>query len=117
MKPLILMRSQAPFYEEIRIMPINPIEKSWFYDLQHYLETGQFLEDAERKERMSLRMLSRQFISHNGMLYKRVPTGVHLRCVDKDEAQKLMEVIHEGVCRPHMNEIVMAKKIARQSYF
>ena len=27
MKPLILMRSQAPCYEEIRIMPVNPVEK------------------------------------------------------------------------------------------
>ena len=78
---------------------------------------GQFPEDAERKERMSLRMLSRQFISHNGMLYKRAPTGVHLRFVDKDEAQKLMEAIHEGVCGPHMNGTVLAKKIACQGYF
>ena len=51
------------------------------------------------------------------MLHKRAPTGVHLRCVDKDEAQKLMEAIHEGVCGPHMNEIVLTKKIARQGYF
>ena len=117
MKPLILMRSQAPCYEEIRIMPVDPAEKPWFYDLQHYLETGQFPEDAERKERMSLKMLSRQFISHNGMLYKRAPTSVHLRCVDKVEAQKLMEAIHDGVCGPHMNGTVLAKKIARQGYF
>ena len=59
MKPLILMRSQAPCYEEIRIMLVDPTKKLWFYDLQYYLETGQFPEDAERKERMSLRMLSR----------------------------------------------------------
>ena len=66
---------------------------------------------------MSLRMLSRQFISYNRMLYKRAPTRVHLRCVDKDEAQKLMETIYEGVCGPQMNGIVLAKKIARQGYF
>ena len=40
MKPLVLVRSRAPCYEEIRIMPINPTEKPWFYDLQHYLEKG-----------------------------------------------------------------------------
>ena len=104
MKPLILVRSRAPCFEEIRIMSISPTEKPWLYDLQHYLEAGQFSEDTERKERMSLRMLSRQFISYNGMLYKRAPIGVHLRCVDKDEAQKLIKAIHEGVCGPHMKE-------------
>ena len=66
---------------------------------------------------MSLRMLSRQFLSYNGMLYKQAPIGVHLRCVDKDEAHQLMKEVHEGVCGPHMNETVLAKKIARQGYF
>ena len=28
-----------------------------------------------------------------------------------------MEVVHEGVCGPHMNGTVLAKKIARQGYF
>ena len=33
MKPLILVRSRAPCFEEIRIMPISPAEKPWFHDL------------------------------------------------------------------------------------
>ena len=60
--------------------------------------------------------MSRQFISHEGMLYKRMPTEVHLRCVGEEEAQKLMEAIHEGVCGPHMNGIILVKKVARQGY-
>ena len=51
------------------------------------------------------------------MLYKRMPTDMHLRCVHKNEAQKLIEAMHEGVCGVHMNGPVMAKKIARQGYF
>ena len=62
---------------------------------------------------MSLRILSRQFISYNGMLYKRVPDGVHLICVDRDEARELMEIIHKGVCGPHINKTILAKNIAR----
>ena len=111
-KPLILVKSRILYYEEIRIMSINPIEKLWFHDLHKYLETGLFPDDADIKERRSLRMLSHQFINHKGMLYKRAPIGVHLRCVDKTEAQRLMEEIHEGVYSPHVNGIVLAKKIA-----
>ena len=81
------------------------------------METGQFPEDAEKKERMSLRKLSRQFISCHGILYKRTATGVHLRCIDKEEARKLMEAIHEGVYGDHINGMILAKKIARQGYF
>ena len=93
-------------------MSINPIEKLWFHDLQKYLEISLFPDDADRKEKRSLRMLSRQFISHNRMLYKRALIGVHLRCVDKTEAQNLMEEIHEEVYGPYMNGTVLAKKIA-----
>ena len=46
-----------------------------------------------------------------------MPIGVHLRCIDRDEAQKLMEAIHEGVYGSYINGIVLAKKIARQGYF
>ena len=111
-RPLILAKSQSPCYEKIRVMLIQATKKPWYYDLQRFLETREFPEDAEKKERMSLRMLSRQFISFQGMLYKKIPTGVHLRCVDKNEAQKLIEAVHEGVCGVHMNGMVLAKKIA-----
>ena len=95
---------------------VQTTEKPWYYDLQKFLEIREFPEDAEKKERMSLRILSRQLISFQGMLYKRMPTGVHLRYVDKSEAQKLIEAVHEGVYEVHMNGIVLAKKIARQDY-
>ena len=32
-KPLVLVKSRIPCYEELRVMPMGPIEKSWFYDL------------------------------------------------------------------------------------
>ena len=37
--------------------------------------------------------------------------------MDKDEAHKLVEAVHEGVCGAHMNGTVLVKKIARQGYF
>ena len=36
-----------------------------------------------------------------------------LRCVNEKEAARLMEEIHEGVCGPHMNGHMLAKKIMR----
>ena len=77
-KPLILVKSKTPCHEELKVMPIGPVEKPWFYNLQKYLKTGQFPENIDRKEKTSLKMLSRQFISHLGILYKRMSTGMHL---------------------------------------
>ncbi|XP_070050286.1 uncharacterized protein [Nicotiana tomentosiformis] len=40
-----------------------------------------------------------------------------LRCVDATEATKLLEEIHVGTCRPHMNGFTLAKKSLRAGYF
>ncbi|KAI8568355.1 hypothetical protein RHMOL_Rhmol02G0191600 [Rhododendron molle] len=34
-----------------------------------------------------------------------------------EDAKRVMEEVHEGVCGPHMNGIMLAKKILRQGYF
>ena len=40
--------------------------------------------------------------------------GTQLRFLKKDEADEVMREIHVGVCGPHMNDIILAKKIVRQ---
>ena len=40
-----------------------------------------------------------------------------LRCVDVAEANKLINKVHVGVCGPHMNGFVLARKILRTGYF
>ncbi|PKI58267.1 hypothetical protein CRG98_021349, partial [Punica granatum] len=40
-----------------------------------------------------------------------------LRCVDGNEAQRLIEEVHEGNCGPHMNGLMLAKKLMRLGYF
>ena len=43
--------------------------------------------------------------------------GIQLRCLKKDEADEVMREIYVGVCGPHMNGIILAKKIVRQGYY
>ena len=40
-----------------------------------------------------------------------------LRCVNKREADTLMLQVHAGTCGPHMNGVLLAKKIMLQGYF
>ncbi|XP_058217384.1 uncharacterized protein LOC131328459 [Rhododendron vialii] len=57
-----------------------------------------------------------------------IPIGVRLRpivieqrdsllCFHGVEAKRVMKEIHEGVCGPHMNGMMLRKKILRQGYF
>lgn len=52
-----------------------------------------------------------------GILYKRSFNQMLLRCLDEDEAAKVMIEIHEGCCGPHMSGFMLAKNLMRQGYF
>ena len=41
----------------------------------------------------------------------------HLRYLKKDEAERIMEKVHQGICDPHMNGKMLAKKILRVGYY
>ncbi|XP_071918772.1 uncharacterized protein [Coffea arabica] len=61
-------------------------------------------------------MASKFFLSGE-VLYKRTSDLNLLRCIDEDETQYMMKEVHSGVCGPHMNGHLLAKKIMRTGYF
>jgi len=62
-------------------------------------------------------MMVIQYILCGGQLYRRSYDGIHLRCLKKEEAKKVTEEIHQGICSPHMNGRMLAKKILRIGYY
>ena len=42
---------------------------------------------------------------------------MHLHCLKKEEAKKVMEEVHQGICGPHINGRMLAKKIQWMGYF
>ena len=96
---------------------IGPEEKSWFYDIQKFIEERKYPDEATLKEKYALRVLARNYASHDGVLYKRMLNGTQLRCLKKDEAKEGMREIHAGVYDSYMNGIILAKKIVRQGHY
>ncbi|XP_075107025.1 uncharacterized protein LOC142180007 [Nicotiana tabacum] len=89
----------------------------WFHDIKEYLEKGEYPRNAKHTQKRTLRRLANHFFQSRGILYRRTPDLGLLRYVDAKEASRLLEEIHVGTCRPHMNGFVLAKKILRASYF
>ena len=52
-----------------------------------------------------------------GQLYKRSYDGIYFHCLKKEEAEKVVEEIHKGICGPYMNGRMLAKKILRIGYY
>jgi len=51
------------------------------------------------------------------MLYKMTTVSINLRCVTKEEARKIMKVVHGGECGSDMNRRMLAKKVERMGYY
>ena len=68
-------------------------------------------------EHYSIRMMATQYILCGGQLYRRSYDGIHLHCLKKEEAERVMEEVHQGICGPHMKGRMLAKKILRIGYY
>ena len=65
-----------------------------YYDIMEFLELGVYPNGADKRERRSIRMVAMQYILCGGQLYRRSYDDIHLCCLKKEEAEKVMEEIH-----------------------
>ncbi|XP_070036522.1 uncharacterized protein [Nicotiana tomentosiformis] len=110
----IEVRDQRVYYFHV---DKEPNGKPWYYDIKSFLETRDYPENVTNGQKQALRRLAHHFFLNKEVLYRRTPDLVLLRCVDVTEETRLLEEIHVGTCRPHMNSFTLAKKILRVGYF
>ncbi|RDY01054.1 hypothetical protein CR513_15660, partial [Mucuna pruriens] len=83
--------------------------KPWYHDIKGYLEKGVYpLGATENEKRMLRRLVTGFFLSGAITL---------LRYVDKQEAKRIMEEVHEGTFGTHTNGYALARKILRTGYY
>ncbi|KAK4707122.1 hypothetical protein R3W88_033336 [Solanum pinnatisectum] len=95
----------------------EPDGKPWYNDIQRYLKSGEYTEDATSLQKCTIRRLANQFFLSGEILYRKTPNLGLLRCIEAGEASRLIEEIYVGTCVPHMNDFNLAKKILRSGYF
>ena len=119
-RPLEIEQSYEEVHKgkiEASVMTIEEEEVPWYYDIMKFLELEAYLDGADKRERHSIKMMAIQYILCEGQLYRRSYKGVHLHCLKKEEAEMVMEEVHQGICGPHMNVRMLAKKILRMRYY
>ena len=62
-------------------------------------------------------MMAIQYILFGGKLYRRSYDGIYLRCLKKEETEKVMEEAYQGICGPYTNGKMLTKKILRMGYY
>ncbi|XP_075665427.1 uncharacterized protein LOC142635097 [Castanea sativa] len=127
------------------VMTIEEEELLWYYDIMKFLELGAYPDDVDKRESHSIRMMAAKYIICGGQLYRRSYDGnksftckvglsqlnqanfhptrlfyansIHLHCLKKEEAKKVMKEVHQGICCPHMNGRMLDRKILRIGYY
>ncbi|XP_059294480.1 uncharacterized protein LOC132047457 [Lycium ferocissimum] len=89
----------------------------WYVDIKAYLEKGEYPLESSANQKKIIRRLANGFFLNKEVLYKRTPELRLLRCVDAEEATKLLKEVHARTCGPHMNGFVLTKKILRTRYY
>ena len=98
-------------------MTIEEEEVPCYYDIMKFLELKAYPDGADKRERRSIRMMATQYILCGGLLYRGSYDGIHLCCLKREGAERVIEKVHQGIYGPHMNGRMLAKKILRIGYY
>jgi ribonuclease HI len=91
--------------------------KPWYYDILTYVKCQEYPPCATENDKKTIRRLAMGYFLSGDILYKRSFDGILLRCLNEDEAKKMVEEVHEGSCGSHPSGHNMAKKILRMGYY
>jgi hypothetical protein len=90
---------------------------SWYSDLKFYLTHGTTLEHLDPKKRRELRLRYAPFQIINDVLFRKKIDGVLLRCLEKDESEKVLNELHSGNVGGHFGGKTTAHKFLRAGYY
>ena len=90
---------------------------SWYQDLVHYLQEGLLPKHWNSKQRISLCLKSTSYQIINRILFRKNYDGVLLRCLEKEDAKKVIAELHDGLAGGHFFGDTIAHKILRAGYY
>ena len=89
---------KRPSIEEVLTFAIQS-ESSWMTLILSFLQDRWLSQDIE--EAMKVRKRTARFTILNDTMYKRGFSMPYLKCVNKEEANYILEEIYEGICGDH----------------
>jgi hypothetical protein len=89
----------------------------WYDDNRHYLQHGSAPHHLDPAKRISLRLKSASFHLVNGILFHQNFDGVLMRCLEKDEAEKVLLELHAGEAGGHFGGDTTVHKVLRAGYY
>nr|XP_025607235.1 uncharacterized protein LOC112698023 [Arachis hypogaea] len=103
-----------PSIELLSIERINDLH-DWRRPFLEYIRTGTIPKDEPHPQQF--RRKASFYTRMSGELYRRGFSQPLLRCLNQEQAQEVMNEVHEGVCGNHIGGRALAAKITRTGYY
>ena len=88
---------------------------SWIDSIFEFLVEGKTAEDKNEARRIKYQ--ANRYTILNRKLYRQGYAMPYFRCLQLDEAEYVMRVMHEGVCNNHLEKRSLAQKAFKQGYY
>jgi hypothetical protein len=89
----------------------------WYDNIIFCLENGSAPRHLDPAKRRALRLKFTSFHLVNGILFRQNFDGVLMRCLEKDEAEKVLLELHAGEAGGHFGGDTTAHKVLRAGYY
>jgi hypothetical protein len=103
--------------EQVNVVFSELEHDEWYSDIVYYLKNLSSPDHLVDYKRRDLRMRETKYCLTKDGLCWRNPYGIILRCVNKEEAKKLLEELHSGYCGGHFVAHTTSHKILRARYY
>ena len=80
----------------------NVFQSEWYCDLVHFLQTMNCPPDMDRSKKRAFKLKVVKYCIIENNLYWKDPTRILLRCVNEEEAQRIMTEMHASACGGHI---------------
>eukprot|EP00253_Pinus_taeda_P028642 PITA_28642 len=89
----------------------------WYRDIIIYLQAQTYRSNTSCSKQRCIRYQAKDYVIVGDTLYRRVIDIVLRRCLNLEEAEKVLNDYHSGACGGHQSGYATAQKILRPGYF
>jgi hypothetical protein len=104
-------------HNEKQISCAQVTANSWYENIKFYLTHGSAPRNLDPKNRRALRLKSASFQLINDVLFRKNFDGVLMRCLEKEESEKVLSELHAGEAGGHFGGDTTAHKVLRAGYY
>ena len=103
---------------EVRMceVSLNDVE-SLYADIIYYLKNGYAPSHLDHTKKRALRLKAKQYQLINDILFRKNYDSILLRCLEKSEAKKILQELHDGSTGGHYARDATTHKILHAGYY